>query len=232
MWDIHLGDAALRGSATVRQIVPAEILLNLDSNDNQLYLDTLSRIALDPRLSDFIFINFEPIFPDLVSRWTSFATPLEFAAAISGVLPVAPYLVPFAEHFLLGPGLRSFQSAASSPPQTNLILTSHIDRLPVEVVQQGLLAVVRLLKFDFQSFSQLIRLEDVWPLLQHASNAVRFLGLQIIIITLKVADSAAEELLLKYCGSGAILGVLDGSELDFRFFWYVLDVSNLFTVFC
>ena len=74
--------------------------------DNGLYLNTLSRIAVNPNFTSLILTCYEPIFTDLVARWRGFATVEQLAAGFARVLPVVPFLVDFAEEFLLrsGPG--------------------------------------------------------------------------------------------------------------------------------
>ncbi|KAK6501631.1 hypothetical protein TWF481_009466, partial [Arthrobotrys musiformis] len=220
MWSTDFGDRSLADSVLLRQVVPAELLLNLQNENNQIYLDTLSRIALDPRFTSLVFTSFEPLFPDILSRWTGFTTPQEFARGLAKLLPAAPYLVPYAEHYLLGDGVRTFsslyQNQSTSLPQ---IFTENLDSLSVESIQTTLLALLRLLKFNFSLFSPLARLEHIWSLLEHSSLVVRYLSLQIAVLYLNIADSAFEELLIKHCGTEPIVGAIDGVSVDFRFFW-------------
>ncbi|EPS38281.1 hypothetical protein H072_7957 [Dactylellina haptotyla CBS 200.50] len=220
MWSTAVGDQALAESELLRQTVPPEILTNLQSENNQIYLDTLARIALHPRLTSLIFVSFEPIFPDILSRWTSLVTPLEFAAGLSKVLPVAPYLVPYAEHYLLGEGMRNFCSQGHAGViDVSPIFTTNLESLPVESIQTTLLALLRLFKANFSRFSPLARLEHIWPLLKHSSIVVRYLGLQIAVLYLNVSDSAFEDLLTIYCSDEPIPGTLEGEPVDFRLFW-------------
>ncbi|KAK6519699.1 AAA ATPase midasin [Arthrobotrys megalospora] len=220
MWSTALGDHSLAESTSLRQIIPPELLLNLQNENNQVYLDTLSRIALNYRLTSLVFTSFEPIFPDILSRWTSFTTPQEFAAGLAKLLPAAPYLVPYAEHYLLGDGARAFsllyQDQTSSLPH---VFTENLQDLSVESIQTILLALLRLLKFNFSLFSPLARLEHTWSLLEHPSVVVRYLSLQIAVLYLNIADSAFEELLVKHCGTEPIVGVVDEVSVDFRDFW-------------
>ncbi|KAK6358357.1 AAA ATPase midasin [Orbilia blumenaviensis] len=220
MWSTASGDRSLAESVLLRQVVPAELLLNLQSENNQIYLDTLSRIALDSRLTSLIFTSFEPVFPDIISRWTGFTTFQEFAGGLAKLLPVAPYLVPYAEHYLLGDGVKAFpspyQNQTTSLPQ---IFTKDLHGLSVESIQTTLLSLLRLLKFNFSLFSPLARLEHIWSLLEHPSVVIRYLSLQIAALYLNIADTAFEKLLEKHCGEEPIIGEIDGVSIDFRFFW-------------
>ncbi|TGJ70145.1 hypothetical protein EYR41_006129 [Orbilia oligospora] len=220
MWSTALGDRSLAESTLLQQVVPAELFLNLQSENNQIYLDALSRIAHDSRLTSLVFTSFEPIFPDILSRWTSFTTPQEFTQRLAGLLPTAPYLVPYAEHYLLSSGTKDFssfyQNQSTSLP---LVFTENLSSLSVESIQAILLALLRLLKFNFSLFSPLARLEHIWSLLEHSSVVIRYLSLQITVLYLNIADSAFEELLVKHCGTEPIVGVIDGVSVDFRFFW-------------
>ncbi|KAJ6263239.1 hypothetical protein Dda_1800 [Drechslerella dactyloides] len=219
MWSTSLGERAILESGLL-QSIPSELLLDLQSEDNRLYLDTLSRIALHPRLTSHVFISFEPIFPDLLSRWVNFATPQEFAAGLSIVLPVAPYLTPYAEYYLLGNGSKSFSSLhRPNGHPASQTFTGRFEDLSVESIQAVLVTLLRLLKFNFQLFSSLSRLEDIWALLKSPSTIVKYLCLQIASLYLKTADTAREELLVLHCGTEPILGSLDDQPIDFRFFW-------------
>ncbi|KAF3915424.1 Midasin [Arthrobotrys entomopaga] len=220
MWPTSLGDQSLAESALLQQIVSPELLLNLQNENNQIYLDSLARIAVDTRLTSLVFISFESIFPDILARWTSLATPVDFAAALSKILPVAPYLVPHAEHYLLSKGSNAFSSSNISHTVTfSPIFTARLQSLSVESIQTTLLALLRLLKFNFNRFSPLARLEHIWPLLKHSSMVIRYLSLQITVLYLNVSDSAFEDLLTIYCGEEPIIGDLEGVSLNFRLFW-------------
>ncbi|EWC47023.1 hypothetical protein DRE_03785 [Drechslerella stenobrocha 248] len=220
MWSTKFGDQVLAESELLGQIVPPELLLNLQNENNQVYLDTLSRIALDPRLTALIFVPFEEIFPDLLSRWANFATQLEFATALSKVLPAAPYLIPSAEHYLLGDGVKSFPLQYNTNSKSTLqALTSELESLSVESIQTTLLTLLRLLKFNFTTFSVLARVEHIWALLKHSSILVRYLSLQIAVLYLNISDSALEKLLVQHCGDEPIVEFLEGKSIDVRFFW-------------
>src|SRR5437588_13017062 len=74
--------------------------------DNNLYLDTLSKIAVNPNFTSSVLTCYEPIFTDLAARWRGFATVGQLAAGFARVLPVMPFLADIAVEFLLrsGPG--------------------------------------------------------------------------------------------------------------------------------
>ncbi|KAF3938326.1 Midasin [Dactylella cylindrospora] len=217
MWSTAFGDQTLLSSKLILETVPRELLLSLQQGNNQIYLDTLSRIALDPRLTASIFVHYEPIFPDILARWPTFATPQEFASGLSKVLPAAPYLVPFAEYYLLGQGANLFSGFKSNSDFH--VLTGEFRDLSVESIQQILLILLRLFKFDFSLFSPLARIEHIWPLLRHVSIPIRYLALQVIALFLNISDKALEELVVLHCGEEPILGLLDGLLIDFKLFW-------------
>ncbi|RPB13613.1 midasin, partial [Morchella conica CCBAS932] len=186
--------------STASGLLPPDTIALLSSRttSTQLYLSTLSRLALRPDLTAHVFSSYEPLFPDLCARWRdTTTTAAEIACAFARVLPLAPYLADVAEEFL-APG-----SIALG------------DGLEV------LLALWRLLVFRRESFVGLVKMESVAPLLKHKEPAVRYLAVRVMCIFLKASDSTREKMFAQYgVGNEAeekVIGVWEGKEMDYGF---------------
>ena len=180
---------------------------------NAVYLDTLSRLALHPGFSSAVLTHYEPLLPELVARWPSFATAAQMAAGTARILPVVPYLVELAEHLLLS-GL------AEQPFLAAALGLADLRSLPPEPVLETLLSLNRLLCFRRDAFLPLVNPTNLYPLLGHPHRAVRYLAIRVLSIYLKAADSAQEEILQSH-GVGRrsekVLGPWEGREVDYGF---------------
>lgn len=185
--------------------------------DNQLYLNTLSRLAIFPEFTQLIFTCYEPLFPDLAARWKTFAHPEQMAAAFARVLPVAPYLAGLAEEFIM------HQSMAPSDyflAQISQLSDEQIAVVDVDLVDI-LLSFWRLLCFKREAFLRMVKVENVAPLLKHSVKVVRYMAVRVMGLILKVADAAREDMFKKY-GVGndseeGVMGFWEGKEVDYGF---------------
>ncbi|KAI5852686.1 P-loop containing nucleoside triphosphate hydrolase protein, partial [Morchella snyderi] len=186
--------------STASGLLPPDTIALLSSRttNTQLYLSTLSRLALRPDLTTRVFSSYEPLFPDLCARWRDTTTTAsEIACAFARVLPLAPYLADVAEEFLT-PG--------------SIVLEDGLEVL---------LALWRLLVFRRESFSGLVKIESVAPLLTHKECAVRYLAVRVMCIFLKASDSTREEMFAQYGvgneGEEKVIGAWEGKEIDYGF---------------
>ncbi|RPA93652.1 hypothetical protein L873DRAFT_1518806 [Choiromyces venosus 120613-1] len=192
--------------------------------DNGLYLDTLSRIAIDPNFTSLILTCYEPIFTDLAARWRGFAMVEQLAAGFGRVLPVMSFLVDMAEEFLLhcGPGETASEFLTSMER-----LSNELDSEELSTVGHGeksldmLLSLHRLLCFRREAFLGLVNADVLFGFTNHKYLPVRYLSLRILSIYLKAADRAQEGMFLDFgVGSTAeekVLGLWEGREVDYGF---------------
>jgi len=192
--------------------------------DNGLYLDTLSRIAVNPNFTSLMLTCYEPIFADLVARWRGFATVEQLAAGFARVLPVVPFLADLAEEFLLhsGPG----ETAPGFPTRMER-LSDELCLEELSTVGHGeksldmLLSLHRLLCFRREGFLGLVNADVLFGLMRHKYLPVRYLSVRILSIYLKAADRAQETMFSRFGVGGTakekVLGLWEGREVDYGF---------------
>jgi midasin len=185
---------------------------------NNVYLETLARLSIHPVFSSTILACYEPLFPELVVRWPTFASAAQIAAGFGGILPVVPYLVEVAEHLLSQPDRKTSLWAAfglSSAPTTE-----EVCMVPAAPALEILLSLHRLLSFRRDAFLPLVDTATLYHLLHHTHRAVRYVVVRMLCIYLGAADAAQEEMLNKY-GVGKhsekILGPWEGRMVDYGF---------------
>lgn len=181
--------------------------------DNQLYLNTLAHLAIEPAFTELIFVCYEPLFVDLAARWGDFARTEQVAAAFARVLPVAPYLAGLAEELIM------HQAVAVEDYFLRLLDGAQITTSEVGCVDV-LLAYWRLVSFRPEAFRGMLKVENVAPLLRHPEGVVRYMAVRVMSVVLKVADAAREEMLRKYNvgnGSEKVVGHYEGREVDYGF---------------
>ncbi|KAA8897801.1 hypothetical protein FN846DRAFT_910245 [Sphaerosporella brunnea] len=213
--------AALNVAANLNARLPAEARAIIESPcDSNVYLETLSRLAIHPVFSSTMLACYAPLFPELVARWPTFASPAQMAVGFGGVLPVVPYLVEVTEHLLLAHPDRKksiwaeFRLTAAPTPEEVCSVVR------VGSAMEILLSLHRLLCFKRDAFIPLIDTVTLYHLLHHSHRAVRYMVVRILCIYLKAADAAQDEMLDKY-GVGrhseTVLGPWQGREVDYGF---------------
>ncbi|KAK8172473.1 LOW QUALITY PROTEIN: hypothetical protein BKA80DRAFT_318585 [Phyllosticta citrichinensis] len=87
----------------------------------------------------------------------------------------------------------------------------------VSQLTQLLLGLFRLLICDTEAFSKTIPPLSLQPLLVHTTLPIRYLAVRCLCLCLRAADAAMEDLISKYVGKEAVLGVWEGKNIDYRF---------------
>lgn len=186
---------------------------------NNVYLETLSRLSIHPIFSSTILSCYEPLFPELVARWPTFASAAQIAAGFGRILPVVPYLVEVAEFLLMSSREKAGFLAIALGLGSDATLTQ-VCALPTELALENLLSLYRLLCFRRDTFLPLVDTTILYHFLQHPHQAVRYVAIRVLAIYLKVADAAQEEMLEKY-GVGRrgekVSGPWEGREVDYGF---------------
>jgi len=224
--DCSKSDQRFLSSPLISSLPPDAISIISGSTrvDNGLYLDTLSRIAVNPSFTSLILICYEPIFADLVARWREFATVEQLAAGFARVLPAVPFLADLAEEFLLhsGPG----ETAPGFPTRMER-LSDELRLEELSAVGHGeksldmLLSLHRLLCFRREGFLGLVNADVLFGLMRHKYLPVRYLSVRILSIYLKAADRAQEAMFSRFGVGGTakekVLGLWEGREIDYGF---------------
>lgn len=201
-------------SSPLASSLPKDVLELLSESlpvDNQHYLNTLARLAIDPAFTELIFVCYEPLFADLAARWRGLARPEQIAAAFARVLPVAPYLAGLAEEFIM------HQPVAAGDYFLALLNETQVAAGCVDV----LLAYWRLASFRPDAFRGIVKVENVAALLRHPHAAVRYMAVRAMCVVLNVADAAREDMLREYGvrndSATAVIGSYEGREVDYGF---------------
>lgn len=217
MMDCACGDARLVSSPLFSQLSPEiqSIITGSTSTDTQTYLSTLSALAIEPTLSSLIFTTYEPLFLELASRWPSFASVHSIAAAFGHILPLAPYLVVFAQEILSSDANPSLLESISHLTKDSTL--QELEMLPVENTREKLLSLYRLLMFSKRAFVGLVEPLNLFPLLRHTNRAIRYLVIKIMCIYLNAGDSQEQEMMSNYLGEEAALGMYEGRMVDYGF---------------
>ncbi|KAG0638072.1 hypothetical protein HOY80DRAFT_1080648, partial [Tuber brumale] len=193
-------------------------------SDNSLYLNTLSKIAVNSNFTSLILTCYEPIFADLAARWRGFATVEQLAAGFARVLPVMPFLADIAEEFLLrsSPGgiapefLTTMKRLSDELRLEELSTVGHGEKL-----LDMLLSLHRLLCFRREAFLGLVNVDVLFGLVGHKYLPIRYLSVRILSIYLKAADRAQELMFFNFGVGGTaqekVLGLWEGKEVDYGF---------------
>ncbi|OLL27013.1 Midasin [Neolecta irregularis DAH-3] len=168
----------------------------------------MSTLALSPRLTLPIYHHFQPIFPDLVARWNDVEDPDAVVIAFGRILPIDRDLNFYAQRYL-SDNRQFFRKISHISPSSGDSSISAIDAI---YLQNILLAVHRLLSFDYQEFKNLVGIQTVQPFLRHPDRAVRFLVVRILCILTNAADAARDTILEKHVGKESIFLEFEGLE--------------------
>ena len=185
--------------------------------------DALATLALVPSLTQKIFVDHQELFVDLCGRWIVFLqagkeSSLSVLSATARVLPHAPHLIVHLEPILQD---RLHGSDPQHPVNAWNYLSSRHRLDPTglahDQLQELLLATLRLLNFDNDTFAATISPTTLLPLLSHASRPVRYLSIRILALYLRAADSFQRALLERHLDDQAVQGAWEGKLIDYGF---------------
>ena len=137
-------------------------------------------------------------------KYTQKALQLRTLSALARYIPLLPHVDVYIDKIV------------SSTP-----LSSESDQfpldLPVNELQELLLAFFRLLYYDNASYAPLVSPSRVQGLFSHASKPIRYLSVRIMCMYLHAADAATERILHRFVGDGPIDGKWEGQDIDYTF---------------
>ncbi|KAL8928816.1 MAG: hypothetical protein Q9208_001594 [Pyrenodesmia sp. 3 TL-2023] len=224
--DVTRAASKLLGDQTFFQDLSSETIDILQSGTNKEYLDTLAGLALQPSYLPAIFSSHQDLSVEICSRWLEapevIPNAISTLAAFARLIPVAPYLSPYVA--------RLFQLHKSGPLKA-LVSSNVTDILsfPQDVLGEALLALLRLLLFDNETFAYLVSPAQLQLLLSHTHRPIRYLAVRLLCLYLHASESALQEMMGKYLGEGDILGQWEGKEIDYAFFnlWEDKRLDNI-----
>lgn len=173
-------------------------------------IDTLATEALNPGLTEDLFIRYGSLFTELAARWIQSGVQTSAKVAAFGrLLPFAPHLAEHVERFL--------QHISDSPIVGSQNAVSSGNGIEDSDLLETLLGTFRLLSFDCTSFARHVRPVYLEGLSQHSNHAVRYLAVRVFCLYVHAADHATQELVKRIVKDGNIDGTWEGQQIDYRF---------------
>ena len=200
---------------------------SLELGSNSQYLESLAELALNPRWTSIIFAAYEPLFVDICNRWISKETsqrdPLDVAAALARILPLAAHLSIYAEEVIFrrpGGAYDVFLSQSFMG----------LSQIPEVRLMSLLLCLTRLLEFDNETFASAVSPVKLQLLLCHPHHAVRYLAVKLLCLYLHAQDATFVETISRHTGGeDKISGLWDDNVIDYNFYalWEEKRLSDL-----
>src|SRR5580700_8902590 len=203
--DLSLGQQVILQDALVLDALPEEILEIIRRGDTSRFLDAIAAGSLLPTLTLRFFTGFEHVFADICARWIALAGDekkhSDVIEAFARIITFAPHLSVYLERFLRLVPQRGCDEVPNpilrwiSGEEQDCIASSTEIQL-----QRLLLAALRLINFDMQTFAPITSASRMQSLLGHSSYPVRYLAIRITCRLLSASDMKLEELIDKYVG--------------------------------
>ena len=193
--------------------LPEEVLDVLRDSSNPHYLNTLSRLALNPDYTISIFTTHEPVFVEICSRWleNSDVNDLSALVALARVLPSAPYLSVFAKALLDRRRHGAVEALASRK-------VAALQELPAAELHRLLIALYRLLTFDNDGFAFLVSPAQLQFLLTNGNDRIKYLAIRTLCLYIHASDAALVSMKKTYIGDREIAGRWEDKTIDYTFF--------------
>ncbi|PBP16626.1 ATPase [Diplocarpon rosae] len=198
---------------------PEEILEIIRLQKTPRFLDALADAALKPDLTLRLFSRYEDIFADTTARWVVGGRGRKQDARVIGafarVLPLAPHLSTFLEKYL--ETTTTHPEKEKQTPRIDCIWEEN-NRLEFRDLQRILLATLRLLHFNSQTFSGTIASSSIQAYLKHADIGVRYLAAKIFCQLCSASEAKLEAMIEEHVGnSEPVMGDFDGILVDYGF---------------
>ncbi|CAO2651483.1 Nn.00g040530.m01.CDS01 [Neocucurbitaria sp. VM-36] len=174
---------------------------------------SLATEALNPSLTDEVFVQYGGLFTELCARWIQSGVETEAKIAAFGrILPLAPHLAEHVERFLAHAS-NSPIAGSEGPAASGHVLALTSESHLAEV----LLGTFRLLSYDCSNLAKYVRPLALEALLQHTNRALRYLAVRTLCLYVHAADHATQEMIKRFVGEGEIEGPWEDRTIDFRF---------------
>ncbi|KAI9799096.1 MAG: hypothetical protein M1833_004290 [Piccolia ochrophora] len=220
--DCTWADHAIIHDAPLSTVLPHGLVSIIQNAPNREYLAALAIAALDPKLTQPIFVYYEPLFVDLAARWHSSqpstpASALAILSAYARILPFAPHLVSFAQEIALAQQKKPFLGNDSNHIFRCLLAQHHVDPggESETAVHGALLCAFRLLRFDQALFSKAIATSEVRRLFTHPDLSIRYLAVRVFCLSLFAADAVTQAMLKQHVGEIATRAAWENITIDF-----------------
>ncbi|THY35096.1 midasin [Aureobasidium pullulans] len=197
--------------------LPPELAETLQQGDGAHFLAQLSRAALDRRYTDLVLIHAESLIPHCCAEFQASSDYVSVVAAYARLVSLAPHVSEYAERYLSSHNVDSI-------PDSNLFTLEYF------------FALIRLLRFDRQTFAKFVPFSRIHQLLDHNARALRYLAIRVLCLYLSAADAALQDMTNKYLANDAgtqdliaPLGSWEDKEIDYRLLtlWEERRLKNL-----
>lgn len=200
--------------ASIFRDLPNEIVSTLGRGTNTQYLDALAYIALDSRWTAMMYESHKLVFVDLCNRWITddggrFDL-LKAVAAITRVLPVAPFLSVHLEELILHRQSGILNVLRSG--NTLKLSTVSDDELMI-----FLNVVNRLLEYDNHTFASMVSPGQLQVLFHHSKLCVRYMAIKVLCAFLHSGDATFLQMVNKFVGQDEVEGPWEDRSIDYRF---------------
>ncbi|KAI0389407.1 midasin [Xylariaceae sp. FL0594] len=224
MVDVSLQRAQLLDDEALLSQIPPELLEVIRSHTTANFLDAIAAVALIPRITSPVFVYFEHVFADICARWVlksrNAGQEDQIIAAFARILPFAPHLSVFLERYISETSLAHM--SGSGPFTLNSLHRSRATQLSEPDLLGALLALWRLLNFDYKIYGPLVQPSQIQALFRHESAPVRFLAVKVLCCQVHAADCKEEDLMREHVNVDSIPADLlradvDGVTVDYVF---------------
>ncbi|KAK0118514.1 hypothetical protein ONS95_007405 [Cadophora gregata] len=205
-------------STEILEELPQEILEIIRLQSSPRFLDALAVAALKPELTLQLFTRYEDIFADTSARWIvggrEGTQNVGVIGAFARILTLAPHLSTFLERYL-----ENTSKPGHDREQVRIhCLWNSENGMDVLELQRILLATLRLLDFNGNTFSRTVAASNIQLYLKHADRCVRYLAARIFCQLCSASESKLEAMIEEHVGkSEAVMGDFDGDLVDLGF---------------
>ncbi|KAF2836680.1 P-loop containing nucleoside triphosphate hydrolase protein [Patellaria atrata CBS 101060] len=170
-------------------ILPAELLDTLHYGSNVDYLLAVAGASLQ-------------------AQWLTSQSPIAAIAAFGRIIPFAPHLTEYAEHYCSQlKDILDFEPLSPESVRSN----------SGDSIEECLLGIYRLVSFDNAVFARYIKPSHLQALLAHQSRPIRYLAIRILCLYLHASDSSIQSILAQHLNDGDVTGSWEGKTIDYRF---------------
>ena len=212
--DITSSSSRLLSNRHFIKICPPDTAHALQAASGSAYVDELVELALNPIYTSTIFAIHDDISVELCGRWLSSldyeSRSLEVISAISQVLPFSSHLLTFAKSVLE----KNPSIFTNLHHLDNILSTSDSDR---EGLRLMLLCLIRLVRFNNETFSPLISPAHLQFLLRDCDHCIRYLAAVLFCDVFLLSEHQLEDILDKCIDQEKVECSLEGKLLNLRF---------------
>ncbi|VVT57060.1 uncharacterized protein SAPINGB_P005514 [Magnusiomyces paraingens] len=222
-FDPHLAFSSFEKLCQSKGLVLPTAVQPLTLSNYETQILYLSSLALDSRFASLIQATHRPIFIDIAARWVS--SPSVEKNFIQSTNPTDPPIDGFYTFISIA---RAISITPEVLPLTHEIIKSTLifqnfntryEQFGDRNILEFLLALHRLVSFDYDAFSSFISAEICEKLISHPWNSIKYLSIQLLAAYLTSSDKIRKQMVNKNIGQDVpVIGPYENSnEIDYLF---------------